>query len=109
MLSQHLKGMVSAQIAPKEDELKGLLGYNGPLGALNPPERFLCTMARGPRLLDKINLLILAHPQGGTFQASISMCPSRTWCCSHGQHAGNKSLGRHLSDTCLLLYQRLLA
>ena len=53
------------QIAPKEDELKGLLAYAGPLSALSAPERFLCVMARVPRLLDKINLLILR----GTFQA----------------------------------------
>ena len=47
------------QIAPKEDELKSLQGYSGTLGALSPPERFLVMLARIPRVVEKIKLLLL--------------------------------------------------
>ncbi|KAK9846020.1 hypothetical protein WJX81_008599 [Elliptochloris bilobata] len=47
------------QIAPKEDEVKALAKYAGAPGTLSPPEAFLATMASVPRLMDKINLLIL--------------------------------------------------
>ena len=47
------------QIAPKEDELKSLQTYTGPLAALSPPERFLVMLARIPRVSDKMNLLLL--------------------------------------------------
>ncbi len=39
--------------------MKALAKYAGALGALSPPEAFLATMATVPRLMDKINLLIL--------------------------------------------------
>ena len=50
--------------------MKPLLAYDGPLSALGAPERFLCIMARVPRLLDKVNLLILRS----TFQACFLPC-----------------------------------
>lgn len=52
---------VGVQIAPKEDEVKALAKYAGALGTLSPPEAFLATMASVPRLMDKINLLILVQ------------------------------------------------
>lgn len=39
--------------------MKALAKYAGALGSLSPPEAFLATMATVPRLIDKINLLIL--------------------------------------------------
>jgi len=39
--------------------VKALAKYAGALGTLSPPEAFLATMATVPRLIDKINLLIL--------------------------------------------------
>lgn len=39
--------------------MKALAKYAGALGTLSPPEAFLATMATVPRLIDKINLLIL--------------------------------------------------
>ena len=47
------------QIAPKEEELKMFQTYRGSLEELSPPERFLAGMATVPRLVTKINLLIL--------------------------------------------------
>lgn len=47
------------QIAPKEDEVKALQAYEGPKSELSPPEQFLLSMSSVPRLVDKINLLIL--------------------------------------------------
>ena len=49
------------QIAPKEDELKLFQTWRGSLEELSPPERFLSSMATVPRLVTKINLLILVQ------------------------------------------------
>ena len=59
------------QIAPKEDELKSLQAYSGPLAALSPPERFLVMLARIPRVADKMNLLLLRK----TFKVLQLSCP----------------------------------
>lgn len=53
---------MGCQIAPREDEVKALARYaqGGEARAmLSPPEAFLATMSTVPRLMDKINLLIL--------------------------------------------------
>ena len=39
--------------------MKALREYEGPPSELSPPEQFLLVMASVPRLIDKINLLIL--------------------------------------------------
>ena len=49
------------QISPKEDEVKALQKYSGPLNELSPPEQFLLVMSSVPRLSDKIHLLMLMH------------------------------------------------
>lgn len=46
------------QIAPKEDEVKALQSYSGPVEELSPPEQFLLVMSSVPRLHEKIHLLI---------------------------------------------------
>ena len=47
------------QISPKEDEVKALQKYAGPLEELSPPEQFLLVMSSVPRLTEKIHLLML--------------------------------------------------
>lgn len=54
-------GPCGMQIAPKEEEVKALAKYTGASGTLSQPEAFLATMASIPRLMDKINLLILVQ------------------------------------------------
>ena len=60
------------QMTPKEDEVKALQAYTGPVNELTPPEQFLLTLSKVPRLLDKINLLILIK-QFEVSLASLSM------------------------------------
>ena len=54
-------GCARMQISPKEDEVKALQKYSGPLNDLSPPEQFLLVMSSVPRLTDKIHLLMLMH------------------------------------------------
>ena len=49
------------QISPKEDEVKALQKYSGPMEELSPPEQFLLIMSSVPRLNEKIHLLMLMH------------------------------------------------
>ena len=57
---QHLEPSV-AQMAPKDDEVKALQAFEGNSTELSPPEQFLLSMASVPRLVSKINILILIH------------------------------------------------
>lgn len=54
-----LSAPLPVQMAPKEEEVKALQAYDGPASELSPPEQFLLIMASVPRLIDKINILIL--------------------------------------------------
>ena len=49
------------QISPKEEEVKALQKYAGPVEELSPPEQFLLIMSSVPRLNEKIHLLMLMH------------------------------------------------
>jgi hypothetical protein len=49
------------QISPKEEEVKSLQKYAGPIEELSPPEQFLLIMSSVPRLNEKIHLLMLIH------------------------------------------------
>lgn len=48
-------------MAPKDDEIKALQAYEGNRSHLSVPEQFLLSMASVPRLVSKINILILVQ------------------------------------------------
>ena len=77
-----------SQIAPKEDEVKALARYMQGVEAratLSPPEAFLATMSTVPRLMDKINLLILIQQFEVLPHASIAFPLFLTHAPSFGQ------------------------
>ena len=65
------------QISPKEDEVKALQKYAGPLKDLSPPEQFLLIMSSVPRLNEKIHLLMLMHQfEVPSYTAHTTTCSS---------------------------------